>query len=113
MCEREVIRVQAGCKGEACVGVSAYRRRAPDFARNRAASRKEQKLRRAGLRRAQSSRCARGEADVGFSEPSALEGSALADNLSICYVIKRRPFSGVRIEDICGCLPPIPLFLKP
>jgi hypothetical protein len=44
------------------------RARAPDFAGNRAAGRKEQKLRRAG--------CARG-ACVGFSEPTALEGSRL------------------------------------
>jgi hypothetical protein len=42
MCEREVIRLPAGCKGG---GVWAYRRGAPDFAGNIAASRKGQELR--------------------------------------------------------------------
>ena len=37
----------------------------------------------------------------------------LAANLLICYLIKRFPASGVRTEDICGYLPPPPLFLKP
>jgi hypothetical protein len=64
------------------VGVSAYRRRT----------------------------CARGEADVGFLGAQRFGEEPLADNLSICYVIKGRPSSGVRIENICGCLPPIPPF---
>jgi hypothetical protein len=34
----------------------------------------------------------------------------LAANLLICYLIKRLPASGVRTEDICGCLPPVPPF---
>jgi hypothetical protein len=50
------------------VGVSACRRRARDFAGNRAAGRKEQKLRRAGY--------ARG-ASVGFAEPNAWRVAAL------------------------------------
>jgi hypothetical protein len=40
-------------------------------------------------------------------------GEPLAANLLICYLIKRLPGSGVRTEEICGYLPPPPLFLKP
>jgi len=40
-------------------------------------------------------------------------GEPLAADLLICYLIRRLPGGGVRTEDICGYLPPPPLFLKP
>jgi hypothetical protein len=36
----------------------------------------------------------------------------LAANLLICYLIRRLPGRGVRSEDICGYLPPPPLFCE-
>src|SRR5260370_33860478 len=74
MCEGEVIRLPAGCKGG---GVSAYRRRAPDFRGSRAGSRKGEKVPSGGLRQAASSLWALG-ADGGVCEPDALRRGPLA-----------------------------------
>jgi hypothetical protein len=92
MCEREVIRLPAGCKGgELRMGEWAYGR--------------------VGLVLVLVLGLVGG--DVGFSEPSALGGELLAANLLICYLIDRPSARGGETEDICGCLPPNPLFLKP